>query len=318
MASTTVVNAARFLADQNPPLCSLAVKDSFALLSDKEKLYTHWVGAASWAGARIVQEQWTPEAQALYDFLILVFSAHDKPSLGDLSDLKSKANLNDAEWTQLLEYVAQVFSNLVNYKSFGFTKFVPRVSEDKFAKVVEASAAAPKALPLWEKLKTHIYSTEPEASLLIGKRCSGHISNYYPGPEVITDDEAAKIQTFAEKNGLDIENTRVRKDSSTSFAILIASADKKPAEKHSPAFDNVDITIEYGDHSAALQKVVTALEEAKKHAANEHQVKMTEGYIQSFKTGSIKQHKEASTHWVKDVGPVVESYIGFIETYVDP
>ncbi|QRV87699.1 dipeptidyl peptidase 3 [Ceratobasidium sp. AG-Ba] len=318
MASAATVNAARFLADQNPPLCSLAVKDSFSLLTDKEKLYTHWVGAASWAGARIVQEQWTPEAQTLYDFLILVFSAPDGKKLADLDELKYKSGANDEEWTQLLEYVAQVFSNLVNYKSFGFTKFVPRVPQDKFDQVVAASASAPKALPIWNKLKAHIYSTEPEASLLIGKRCSGHVSNYYPGPEIITDEEATKIQAFAEKIGLDIENTRVRKDSSTSFAILVASAEKKPTEKHSAAFDNVDINIEYGDHSAALQKVVAALEEAKKYAANEHQVKMTEGYIESFKTGSIKQHKEASTHWVKDVGPVVESYIGFIETYVDP
>lgn len=57
----------------------------------------------------------------------------------------------------------------------------------------------------------------------------------------------------------------VRKDSDTSFAILIASADEKKAEKHSEAFDKVDITIEYGDHSAALKKVVAALEEAKKY-----------------------------------------------------
>lgn len=38
--------------------------------------------------------------------------------------------------------------------------------------------------------------------------------------------------------------------------------------------------------------------------------------LRSFKTGSIQEHKQASTEWVKDISPVVESYIGFIEVSV--
>jgi dipeptidyl-peptidase-3 len=48
---------------------------------------------------------------------------------------------------------------------------------------------------------------EPEASLFIGKRDVGQVSNYYLG-DSITDDEVAAIQTAAEKIEVDILNTR--------------------------------------------------------------------------------------------------------------
>ena len=51
----------------------------------------------------------------------------------------------------------QVLSNLVNFRSFGFTKIVPRIPEDKFAAIVEKSANAANAVPLWNELKDHIY-----------------------------------------------------------------------------------------------------------------------------------------------------------------
>ncbi|KAF8833939.1 dipeptidyl-peptidase III [Paxillus ammoniavirescens] len=309
--------AERYLADKTPPICRVEVAKSFAQLTEKEKLYAHFVGEASWAGARIIQGQWTPQATKLYDLLILTFSTNGK--LVDLDALKNKSGVSQQDFDELLQYSSQVMHNLVNYKSFGFTKIVPRVAESEFVKVVAASSNASNAVPLFNALKEHIYSVTPETSLFIGKRSEGHISNYYLG-EVISDEEVAQVQEAAEKLGVDILNTRVRKNGAGDFALLVASAQKKPSTSHeiSSKAGIAKLTVEYGDFSEALTKVVAALQEAKKYTANDNQSLMLEGYINSFETGSVEEHKKGSTAWVKDIGPVVESYIGFIETYVDP
>ena len=57
------------------------------------------------------------------------------------------------------------------------------------------------------KLEDHIYSLQPESTLTIGKRCEGHVNNYYMG-EVVDDAEVADIQAAAEKLGVDVLNTR--------------------------------------------------------------------------------------------------------------
>ena len=45
---------------------------------------------------------------------------------------------------------------------------------------------------------------------------------------------------------------------------------------------------------------------------------MLEAYVEHFKYGDVEKHKESQKYWIKDVGPIVETDIGFIETYLDP
>jgi hypothetical protein len=131
---------------------------------------------------------------------------------------------------------------------------------------------------------------------------------------------------YLDSVSLSAYNTRLFKAADGSLTVRVASAAASAAaaapdpvaalcEKvHS--FEGVAITVVMGDHGPLMGRVVRWLEAALPHAANENQRQMLDGYVRSFRDGSIEQHKEGSRHWIRDKGPVVESYIGFIESYV--
>ena len=67
-----------------------------------------------------------------------------------------------------------------------------------------------------------------------------------------------------------------------------------------------------------MQRTVDQLEKAIPYAANDIQKRMLSAYIKHYQTGDIEDHKESQRLWVKDKGPVVETNLGHIETYLDP
>lgn len=45
---------------------------------------------------------------------------------------------------------------------------------------------------------------------------------------------------------------------------------------------------------------------------------MCQKYVEHLETGDIDAHKDSQRYWVQDKGPVVETNLGWVETYVDP
>jgi dipeptidyl-peptidase-3 len=113
-------------------------------------------------------------------------------------------------------------------------------------------------------------------------------------------------------------NTRLFK-TPQGYQVLIASAD--PIDTLVETFqldDSTQVQVTKGDFSREMALIASHIESALPFAANDNQKDMLEAYYKSFLTGSIEAHKDSQKAWIKDIGPVVETNIGFIETYRDP
>ena len=74
----------------------------------------------------------------------------------------------------------------------------------------------------------------------------------------------------------------------------------------------------FGDYNKEMKTIADHLEMAEKYATNETESSMLKEYVKSFHTGSLEAFKQSQRYWIRDKGPMVESDIGFVETYRDP
>ncbi|KAK9479712.1 peptidase family M49-domain-containing protein [Lipomyces japonicus] len=310
-----------YFADSGAPVSSLSAKEHFDQLTAKEKLYAHYFSKAAHLGSRIILRQVSPESEAIFDLIRAFYNAVD----GDWALLVSRIGLTEEEQTHLIEYFSMFLSNLGNYKSFGDSKFVPRISEEKFA---FAAKITPEIAAQFETVKEQIYSTEPASTTLLGFPEKGHVTSYYFGS--VTKKEIDAIHDAVGRKILP-ENTRLSKDADGNLTLLIAShvdndgakaaygENVLPTEFDVPALgDGVKVLVKYGDHARELGLIANSLEKAIEYAENANQTEMLKAYVDSFRNGSLQSHKESQKYWVKDIGPNVETNIGFIETYRDP
>ncbi|XP_055953137.1 dipeptidyl peptidase 3-like [Argiope bruennichi] len=314
-----------YIYPNNTPIVLLNCGDAFKDLTEKEKCYAHYLSKACWYGGLIVLLQTSVESPLIYTLLHKLFR------LQSVSELKEIA-LNDCEFTEdeftaFLIYASGIFSNMGNYKGMGDSKFIPNLPEEKFKKLLLASKFAKEDPTHLDRLLSSclesIYSLK-DSLCRLGFPSNG-ITTYFSKNISKEDDEIVK--NFMKEKGIEAWNTRLFKVTDeigkSCYEIRLASVLQTGDEEDRDILceDNMNghkFIITRGDYSKLLAIVNHYLAIAKEYAANENEIKMIENYIHSFKTGSLDAHKNGSRYWIKDKGPAIESYIGFIENYRDP
>ncbi|KAF2428880.1 dipeptidyl-peptidase III [Tothia fuscella] len=310
----------QYLADSPPSVVRLEIKPHFEALSDQEKLYAHYLSIACYAGTRIVLHQVSPESEGIYDFIIAVHKHYN----GEWKKVQSDAKLSDEELKAFLDYAAMFLGNTGNYKSFGDSKFIPRMEPQQFKAI---AALTDETIQLWEQIKDGVFANAEIGQMHLGYPGEGHLSTYYPDSPKITKKEIGLLSDFLESKKLLPENTRIR-STPIGYEVLIASENERPGETERDIpeqewdlegeLKGKKLVLTYGDYSKNMATIADAIETAGKYAANDNERAMMREYSKSFRTGSLEAYKESQRFWIRDKGPMVESDIGFVETYRDP
>lgn len=269
--------------------------------------------------------QVSPESEPIYDLILALHRACD----GKWSELAQKANVSNEHLQYFLEYATQFLGNCGNYKGFGDSKFIPRLPVESLQALASTSPESKAAFEKANGTGGGIYETTEQSLMHLGYPEGGHMTTYYPESPSITKDEITAIGDLMEKRGLPLENTRLKKTQSGDYELLIASGISSPPSRDRDLGDVETLDLEgslkgkkvrlvFGDHLEQMAKVAHSIKLAGLNSANDNQKRMLEAYAKSFGTGSIEAFKESQRIWVKDQKPVLETNIGFVETYRDP
>jgi len=313
--SATCDSQSEFVLPLEVPVSRLDAEQAFNDCTACEKLYAHHISRASWYGGLIVLFQTSPESPDIFRLIQLINTAE---SVESLKEKCVAAGVSEDEFRAYLVYCSGFYSNMGNYKGFGDSKLVPGLDKSVFEKIVEASAAAkssPQLLTIWKKVGDRMYTlTDKEKQLGLGNK---GITKYFSHNCDSSDSDIVNV--YLKHKSIEGYINRVLKtieNGKTVYEIRHAAVENSQLSEEE--FEGNTFRVTTGDYQELMEKVCQNLKEAIQYSANDLERNMLTEYIKSFRTGNLDNHKDGSRHWIKNKGPRVETYIGFIETYRDP
>lgn len=294
----------------NAPVQLLDCSRAWNLLTLQEKLYAYYFSKASVEGSKVCFFQRSVESPGLFLLFQEIFT------VDNLESKVKEAGLTDDEWVKFKAYAAGVYNNTGNYRSFGDSKIFPEIAKDKFETVLNI-CKSDRIDKIWEKIGSLVYDNSPsKCSLNFPDK--GGVTSYYSSNIVSEDAELVK-EFLMSKNLTDVHvNSRLWKVGDVLEVKVASEENQHLSYAGTYEYKGRTIKITNGDYSIFMRRVVENLTRTLPYCANQNQLSMVINYIKHFLNGDINLHKDSQRDWIKDKGPVVETNIGFIETYADP
>ncbi|XP_045493588.1 dipeptidyl peptidase 3 [Colias croceus] len=319
---TKAMDKSNFLLPNNQRFVELDSSQAFENLTKQEKLYAHYLSQAAWNGGLIVLMQTSPESPKIFSLLHRIFL--EEP-IEELKDSCSKAGVSEDDFQAFLVYAGGVFANSGNYKGFGDTKFIPNLPDSTFELIVKSSKAyendTTHITKLWQNTHHAIYSIAPRLTSL-GLADKG-VTTYFSSN--CTEEDSNLVNDWMKTKRIEAYICRTFKTTANDglplYTIHLASVEKSskaPITMDKEKYKGAYFQVTRGDYSPLLKLVSDNLTKAIEYAANDNEKNMLKHYVNSFNEGDLNEHKEGSRYWIKDKGPIIETYQGFIETYRDP
>ena len=285
----------------------LDLNESLESLTEEESLYLYYLFKATWAGQPIVLFQTSYESPGLFMIFQLFFSSFEQFS--DIKPYLLKKNISDVNYNEFIKYAAYFYSNFGNYTPQK-NKIIPNLLREEFENILKISSAYNEIKSIWEIISYIIYDNG-ENVIHINLEENNGKNIYYFG--AYSKEKIKKTDEVLKKNNYSLLNTRLYMINQSKTVTLFGSINDNQIN-----LDNENI-LYYGEYSSFLKRINDYLEMAKNSISKDNEKKIINDYMNFFKTGDIKMHKEAQQNWVEDnTSKLIDFNMGWNEKFMDP